>query len=138
MQCKRLGMPLLIAVGMLAVVACQDQRGLPKEALEWSDPRSVSDPYETLHVAVEGDSLVVRVAYSGGCAEHQFNLRTNGPQLKSLPPKQPIALVHQANGDNCRAHIEERLSFGLYPYRMSPNGITVLLFNDTTLMYRYE
>ena len=61
------------------------------------------------------------------------NLRTNGPQLKSLPPKQPIALVHQANGDNCRAHIEERLSFGLHPYRMSPNGITVLLFNDYDL-----
>jgi hypothetical protein len=26
----------------------------------------------------------------------------------------------------------------LHPYRMSPSGITVLLLNDTTLMYRYE
>ena len=138
MQRTRLGMHLFLAAGFLAVVACQDQRGLPKEALEWSDPRPVSDPYEMLHAAVEGDSLVVRVAYSGGCAEHQFELQVNGPQLRSLPPKQPLALFHQANGDPCRAHIEETRSFGLHPYRMSPNGITVLLFNDTTLMYRYE
>lgn len=138
MQRTRFGMYLFMAAGFLAVVACQDQRGLPKEALEWSDPQPVSDPYEMLHAAVEGDSLVVRVAYSGGCAEHQFELRANGPQLRSLPPKQPIALVHQAHGDACRAHIEERLSFGLHPYRMSPSGITVLLLNDTTLMYRYE
>lgn len=120
------------------MVACQDQRGLPKEALDWSDSGPVSDPYEMLHAAVEDDSLVVHVTYSGGCAEHQFVLQTNGPQLRSLPPKQPIDLFHIANGDACRASIEKTLSFDLRPYRMSPDGITVLLFNDTTLMYRYD
>ena len=67
-------MPLLIAVGMLAVVLAKTNAAFQKKHWNGQIRRSVSDPYETLHVAIEGDSLVVRVAYSGGCADHQFNL----------------------------------------------------------------
>lgn len=128
----------LIAACACAFLSCQDQRGLPKEALEWSSPEVLSDPFQTLQVEIQGDSLVVQVAYSGGCAEHHFELKSSGPQVRSMPPKQPIALFHQANGDACRARIHERLSFGLHSFRMSPEGITLLLLNDSTLMYRYE
>jgi hypothetical protein len=47
-------------------------------------------------------------------------------------------IAHEANGDACRARIEETLVFDLRPHRMSPTGPTVILFNDTTLTYRYE
>ena len=47
-------------------------------------------------------------------------------------------IAHEANGDACRARIEETLAFDLRPHRMSPKGLTVILFNDSTLMYRYE
>ncbi|HBP45055.1 MAG TPA: hypothetical protein DD635_04085 [Flavobacteriales bacterium] len=127
------GVACLIFVG-----ACQDQRGLPKKALDWSSSRPVSDPFEARDADIIGDSIFVQVSYSGGCAEHEFELQTLGPQVRSLPPKQQIILFHQANGDACRAHIEQTLSFSLHPFRMSPHGITVLLFNDTTLIYRYE
>ena len=50
------------------------------------------------------------------------------------PPKSDDA----PNGDACRARIEETLAFDLHPHRMSPTGLTVILFNDSTLMYRYE
>jgi hypothetical protein len=131
-------MCVLLAVCLFALVACQDQRGLPKEALDWSSQRPLSAPFEALNAAIKGDSLVVQVSYSGGCAEHGFELKAAGPQVRSLPPKQQIILFHEANGDACRAHVTQRLSFSLHPFRMSPHGITTLLFNDTTLIYRYE
>ena len=118
------------------MAACQDQRGLPGEALDWS--KSQSAPLDVLQAAIQGDSLVVQVAYSGGCAEHAFELIAAGPQVRSLPPKQPLMIDHEASGDACRARIEETLAFDLRPHRMSPNGLTVILFNDTTFMYRYE
>ena len=81
---------------------------------------------------------MVQVAYSGGCATHVFELVASGPQVRSLPPKQPLMIAHEANDEACRARIEETLAFDLRPYRMSPKGPTAILFNDTTLMYRYE
>lgn len=131
-------MHVIVAACLFALWACQDQRGLPKDALDWSSPRPLSDPFEARHAAIKGDSLVVQVSYSGGCAEHGFELKAAGPQVRSLPPKQQIILFHQANGEACRAHVTETLSFSLRPFRMSPHGITALLFNDTTLIYRYE
>ena len=122
--------------GILLLVACQDQRGLPSAALDWSKPASA--PFDVLQAAILGDSLVVQLAYSGGCAEYAFELVAAGPQLRSLPPKQPLMIAHDADGDACRARIEETISFDLRPYRMSPKGLTAILFNDTTLMYRYE
>jgi hypothetical protein len=127
---------LFLATGMLFMAACQDQRGLPSAALDWSKPPSA--PLEVMQAAIQGDSLVVQVAYSGGCAEHIFELVAAGPQVRSLPPKQPLMIAHEANGDACRARIEETLAFDLRPRRMSPAGLTVILFNDTTLTYRYE
>ena len=91
-----------------------------------------------MQASIQGDSLVVQVAYSGGCAEHAFELVAAGPQVRSLPPKQPLMIAHETNGDACRSCIEEILAFDLRPHRMSPTGLTVILFNDSTLMYRYE
>ena len=118
------------------MAACQEQRGLPRAALDWSKPPSA--PLEVMQAAIQGDSLVVQVAYSGGCAEHAFDLVVAGPQVRSLPPKQPLMIAHEANGDACRVRIEETLAFDLRPHRMSPMGLTVILFKDTTLTYRYE
>lgn len=135
---RRIGilMCLFLVTGMLFMAACQDQRGLPSAALDWSKPPSA--PLDVMQATIQGDSLVVQVAYSGGCAEHVFELVAAGPQLRSLPPKQPLMIAHETNGDACRSRIEEILAFDLRPHRMSPTGLTVILFNDSTLMYRYE
>lgn len=135
---RRIGilMCLFLVTGMLFMAACQDQRGLPAAALDWSKPPSA--PLDVMQASIQGDSLVVQVAYSGGCAEHAFELVAAGPQVRSLPPKQPLMIAHETNGDACRSRIEEILAFDLRPHRMSPTGLTVILFNDSTLMYRYE
>lgn len=87
---------------------------------------------------MEGDSLVVEVGYGGGCRVHAFELVRKAPMIRSLPPKWPLDLIHQANEDPCRAWVEERLAFNLMPFRASPHGVTMLLVGDTILTYRYD
>lgn len=61
-----------------------------------SDPVSISD------VRVQGNKLLIDVNYSGGCAEHVFNVVGSPMIAKSLPPIRAIQLVHNANGDQCK------------------------------------
>lgn len=123
---------------LLALGGCQNQQQLPQEALSWSKPQQHSDPFELTEVHVKRDELVATVVYGGGCATHHFELVPSGPLIRSLPPKQPLALVHDGQGDECEALLETTLSFDLAPFRASPRGVTVLLIADTALMYRYD
>ena len=54
------------------------------------------------------------VSYGGGCGEHEFELDTSGFLMKSLPPKQPLRIIHRSDGDLCRVLIKEELSFNLF------------------------
>ena len=76
---------------------------------------------------VKGDELVAVVTYSGGCGDHQFDLESAGPMLKSLPPKQPLKLVHRSSGDPCRAMVHDTLQLDVSSYRGSPRGTTMLM-----------
>lgn len=129
---------LLVCIALLSAWGCQDQRGLPAEALERDRPLVESDPFEVMAIRVEGDSLVVEVGYGGGCRTHAFELVRKAPLVRSMPPKWPLDVVHQSDGDPCRAWIQERLAFDLVPFRASPRGVTVLLVGDTLLTYAYE
>lgn len=62
---------------------------------------------------LKGDKLVIDVHYGGGCRQHTFQLNWDGEFLKSIPMQVPLELSHNANGDNCRAIIHERLQFDL-------------------------
>ena len=79
------------------------------------------------------------VHYSGGCGEHTLGLEANGPMLKSLPPKQPLRVVHRSSGDPCRAMIVDTLVTPLTSFRGTPRGTTVLLLEgwEETLYYAY-
>ena len=61
-----------------AVDSVRDVRDLPEVAVE------------VIAARVDGDSLRCTVRYSGGCGVHAFELRSTGPVMKSLPPKQPM------------------------------------------------
>ena len=97
-------------------------------------------PFTLLAAEVVGDSLRVQVAYSGGCGEHVWGLASAGPMLKSLPPKQPLRIVHTTPGDDCRARLVETHTFALHGWRGTPRGVTVLLLEDwnTPLPYEYD
>ncbi len=90
-----------------------------------------------VNVWIDGDSLRAIVQYGGGCGSHDFVLEASGPMLKSLPPKQPLRVIHRSDGDPCRALIEESLAWGVRAYRGTPRGITELLLEDWTEPLNY-
>lgn len=67
----------------------------------------------TLIDGVVGPTVTVDVTYSGGCKEHDFEAWWDGSYDKSLPPRANIVLVHKANGDNCRALLNELVQIGV-------------------------
>jgi hypothetical protein len=149
-----LGMPkfcfqtgtMVSIVFIMGCWGCQNQKGLPMEALGSELSPSMMPPvpaweqasFEFISAEVEGDSLRVVVQYGGGCGDHQFSLVESGPAMKSLPPKQPIALVHETTGDPCRALIEETRMLDLSSFRRSPHGTTVILLESLILPYSYD
>ena len=90
-------------------------------------------------VNIHGDELEAVVRYSGGCGEHKLSLETHGPMLKSLPPKQPLRVLHLSSGDPCRATIFDTLVVPLASFRGTPRGTTVLLLEgwNEDLLYSY-
>lgn len=136
-------------VGILFLVlcsGCQDQKGLPREALNPGVSRSMELPgpswknasVEVISADVIGDSLRVIVGYGGGCGDHRFSLVTSGPAMKSLPPKQPVILVHESTGDPCRALIRNEQMFDLSRYKLSPHGTTIILLDSLILPFSYD
>lgn len=104
-----------------------------------SDAAWFDAPVTVTSVTIQGDDLVAVVHYSGGCGEHTLGLKANGPMLKSLPPKQPLRVVHRSSGDPCRAMIVDTLVAPLTSFRGTPRGTTVLLLEgwEETLYYAY-
>ena len=54
----------------------------------------VSTTFRFKDVKIEGDTLIANIQYTGGCGEHKFEMKKNGFLMKSLPPKQPIQIIH--------------------------------------------
>ena len=48
---------------------------------------------------VDGDTLRVKLNYSGGCETHGFKLYSNRHFLKSMPPKLKLILWHDGKKD---------------------------------------
>jgi|GEM_PF-1402982 len=79
------------------------------------DPANINykgkiDNFEILDVHTQNQFIMVKVAYSGGCAEHFFESSWDGTFLKSMPPQANLLLTHVNNDDNCRARIERELA----------------------------
>lgn len=62
---------------------------------------------------IEGNTLYLKVGYSGGCTKHVFKVVGNPMISKSLPPIRSVELVHLNNGDTCREYIEQQLIIDL-------------------------
>tara|TARA_B100000524_G_scaffold262303_1_gene142993 strand:- start:6560 stop:7054 length:495 start_codon:yes stop_codon:yes gene_type:complete len=58
---------------------------------------------------VEGNTLYLKIGYSGGCTKHDFKVIGNPMISKSLPPIRRVELVHLNNEDTCREYIEQQL-----------------------------
>ena len=57
--------------------------------------------------------LSLSVNYGGGCKEHEFAMFGDIALLKTTPPSVNIYLSHNANKDNCKSLITEKIHFNI-------------------------
>jgi hypothetical protein len=73
------------------------------------------DPVDVNRFLMQGNTLVLQVAYGGGCKDHTFSL-CYGPEFgESYPVQTTLRLVHDAHGDTCEAYPSQELRFDLTP-----------------------
>ncbi len=85
------------------------------------------DPYTADTTFIRGDSLIVKVGYSGGCQNHFFTLVSEVSPIAAPVQAYDLMLIHDANEDMCEAYIQEERSFDLAPLKTSASG-EMLLF----------
>jgi hypothetical protein len=87
-------------------------------------------------VKVDGDTLRLKVSYSGGCREHTFKLWKLPPNAL-LPPPVELLLDHDAHGDLCEAWLTRWLSFSLKPIRITGKSEVTFLMRGSPEMSAY-
>ena len=105
-----------------------------------TDSKELSEAPYTIDTAfISGDSLHTTLTYTGGCHTHTFEIASNGFLLKSLPPKQPIRIIHRSDDDPCRAFVKENLIFDISEFKGTPSGSTLLILENWNqhLSYSY-
>jgi hypothetical protein len=86
------------------------------------------DNFEILEKHLDGQFLMVKLAYSGGCNEHFFEVSWDGNYMKSLPPQVNLNLTHVNNDDVCRARIEKEFAIDLHKlFLNTPNNVFLIL-----------
>lgn len=80
-------------------------------------PQSLQDDIFFLDtVYVTGDVITLRIGYSGGCVEHDFELYMSPAAfLESCPPQANVYLRHDDHDDMCDGWFIRDLSFDLRP-----------------------
>lgn len=86
---------------------------------------------------IDGHTLSMAIAYSGGCKEHEFDLLGNRFYMKSMPPKTNVLLFHNANKDHCRQLIKDTLHFDLKPLQYKGHNTLMVLLKDYNEPLRY-
>jgi len=94
------------------------------------------DPFRMDSVLVDGDTLRLKVSYSGGCREHTFNLWKLPPNAL-VPPTPELLLDHNANEDMCEAWLTRWLAFSLKPIRVNGKNEVTFLMRGSPEMSAY-
>lgn len=91
--------PDVVSAGILSVQEC--------------DHPPASDSYTIGNVTADGDQLVARVQFGGGCERHDFAVCWNHAVADSFPPLVGLALTHNAHDDSCDAWFEVELRINI-------------------------
>ena len=75
-------------------------------------PGTDKPAYKIASASITGNILSLNVSYTGGCAEHLFELISNGLYAKSLPPQITVYLKHQSD-DTCDKTIEKTIPYDI-------------------------
>lgn len=108
-----------------------------------SDPSSwPGDPYQIEAAEVSGQSLMLRVAYSGGCKVHDLKAVAWGGWIEESPIEVGLFLAHEDFDDPCDAWVTRDLYFDLGSLRLAyeeshgqgePGATTLILVVENPL-----
>jgi glutaredoxin-related protein len=94
------------------------------------------DRFRMDSVYVDGDTLRLKVSYSGGCREHTFKLWKLPPNAL-VPPPVELLLDHDAHGDMCEAWLTKWLAYSLKPIRVTGKHEVTFLMRGSPEMSAY-
>ena len=97
------------------------------------------DDFQVDSLSIEGDTLIVNVSYSGGCADHEWQICWDGLTEDIFPPQVYLNIGHNSNGDTCEAIRTETLEFDISSLQ-EPNpgvGSLTVFVEGETLSYVY-
>ncbi|SMD38893.1 hypothetical protein SAMN04488029_3931 [Reichenbachiella faecimaris] len=89
-----------------------------------------SDMFQLNGLSNDSTTLIIDVAYSGGCEEHTFELIWPEVMTMIYPPRYTVILNHDANDDTCEAYLSTTLYFDLSQYDL---GLTPELMDVVDL-----
>jgi hypothetical protein len=96
------------------------------------------DPFTFIAIQVDGDCLIVKFSYGGGCVETDVNLIDADIVMESYPVQKNIRLSLN-DTDDCEAIVTVERSYNLVPLRAQ--GEDKISFNmagwDAALLYEY-
>jgi len=129
---------LCLVMLLCSINACEDGN-LPCPPMQVGsyDTNNIGDPYSIEELRIIGNCLYASVSYSGGCAEHDFELRWNGVYAYSEPPMAMLALWHNDPDDPCDGIMEQELLFDMSALGISETQELLLRIepSDSTLVY---
>lgn len=108
---------------------------------EIGEMNAESKNVQILKSKIEGNNLILKIGYSGGCTAHDFEFVGSAMISKSLPPIRSVKLIHRTD-DTCREYIERELLVDLknLAYKTEPGSQIKLNINGGRdfLLYTYE
>ena len=108
---------IYFSILLLTVLGCASEKDMTskKELSETSsgkqnnrikailgEKKTISAPIQISGVAIEGNTMLIDLSYSGGCGEHSFEMIGSLMMAKSLPPIRTVHLIHITTEDKCK------------------------------------
>ena len=155
---------LIIFIGICVLFACKTKQNSEAESSVNTTPVSESEitnrEYPSLNIVavigdlsvesknvqilkskIEGNNLILKIGYSGGCSTHEFEFIGSAMISKSLPPIRSVKLIHRRD-DTCREYIERQLVVDLkeLAYKKEAGSQMKLNIgaNEGQLLYTYQ
>ncbi len=72
-----------------------------------------TDHYNIVSAEIEGALLFMKIEYSGGCAEHNFEFIGSQAISKSLPPQRAVMLMHDNGDDMCEGWVQRDIEIDI-------------------------
>ena len=102
------------------------------------DLSETSDPVTINDVSISGNTLKIKVSFSGECNEHNFKLVGSEVISKSLPPQRSIVLIHKSNGDTCKKIVKKTLRFNVEAFSYKKEKGSAIRLNLSNWKDRIE